>query len=186
MTSFFKYIDQIVLLSEEEKYELSNHLKPVSLNKGELFLDYNTICLKIAFIHEGLLEMLHTDDHSEKTVDFFFSNSFATDYKSFLSAKPSETQIKALKKTQLLVIEKQSLDHLYDKNIKFQKIGRIIAEKFYLEFAERIRMQSLPPKFRYEKLCFENPELIQQIPQYKIASLLGVTPEWLSKLRSKL
>lgn len=186
MTSILKYLDQIVLLSENEKNELSSHFKLVSLDKGELFLDFNDICSKIAFIQEGLMEMLHIDDFSEKTVDFFFSYSFATDYKSFLLSIPSETQIKALKKTKLLVLEKQALDNLYDKNIKYQKIGRIIAEKFYLEFAERIRLQTLPPKFRYEKLCVEHPELIQKIPQYKIASFLGVTPEWLSKLRSKL
>jgi hypothetical protein len=82
-------------------------------------------------------------------------------------------------------LEKNSLENLYEKNIKYQKIGRIMAEKFYLEFAERIRIQTLSPKFKYDKMCIENSEFIQQIPQYKIASYLGVTPEWLSKLRSK-
>ena len=185
MNNIFEYINEIVKLSDDEVTELLCHFKPVSLEKGAVFISHGKICSKIAYVQNGLLEMIYMENNSEKIVDFFFSNSFVTDYKSFLSSKPSETQIKTLKKTELLVLEKHSLESLYEKNIKYQKIGRIIAEKFYLEFAERIRIQSLSPKIRYNKMYFENSEFIQQIPQYKIASYLGVTPEWLSKLRSK-
>lgn len=185
MADIFKYLNEIVPLIDSEITDFNSVIRTMSLKKGDIFLDYGKVCTEIAFIQDGILEMIYNDGTTEKMLDFLFQNSFATNYVSFLLAKPSEIQIRAIKDSNLLCIDKKSLESLYDKNIKFQKIGRLIAENYYIEFAERIRSQFLSPKDRYEKLQNEYPELIQQIPQYKIASYLGVSAEWLSKIRSK-
>ena len=185
MSDIIQYLNTIVQLSAEESEEFSSSLNPLWLKKGEVFLEYGRISSRIAFIQEGILEMTYSDGSNEKILDFLLPNSFATNYESFLLNSPSEVQISAIKESSLLCFEKSSLEKLYNKSVNFQKIGRILAEKYYLDIIDRIRSQYQTPKIRYDKLRQTNPEVIQQIPQYKIASYLDVTPEWLSKLRSK-
>lgn len=185
MINIFKYFNAIIPLSEEEILEFNEILRPVNLAKGDSFLKYGETSNRIAYIEEGLLEMTFVEGDAENILDFFFPNSFVSDYLSFLLEKPSELQITALKDSKLMCFEKDDLDRLYDSNIKFQKIGRIITERYSIEFAQRLRTNHLPPRKRYEMLRTNFPELIQQIPQYKIASFLGVSAEWLSKLRAK-
>lgn len=186
MSNIFKYFNDITSLTEKEIIEFNDILYSIELVKGDRFLKYGNVSERIAFIEDGLLEMTFIENGDEKMLDFLFSNSFATDYLSFLLVKPSELQITALNNSKLTCFKKEDLDRLYDSNIKFQKIGRVIAEKYYIEFVQRLRMNHLPPKERYETLRKNFPEFIQQIPQYKIASYLGVSAEWLSKLRAKM
>jgi CRP-like cAMP-binding protein len=185
MPNIFKYFNDIIPLSEKEILEFNDILYPIELAKGDYFLKYGKISKKIAFIEEGLLEMTFIEEGSENMLDFLFPNSFASDYLSFLLDKPSNIQITALKNSKLMCFKKEDLNRLYDSNIKFQKIGRIIAERYYIEFVQRLRMRHLPAKERYEMLRKNFPEFIQRIPQYKIASFLGVSAEWLSKLRAR-
>jgi len=186
MPNIFKYFNDIVSLTEKEITEFKDILYPIELTKGDKFLKYGQISKRIAFIEDGLLEMTFVEDNYENMLDFLFPNSFAVDYLSFLLDKPSNNiQITALENSKLMCFKKEDLERLYDSNIKFQKIGRIIAERYYIAFVQRLRTNHLPPKERYETLRKNFPEFIQQIPQYKIASFLGVSAEWLSKLRAK-
>ena len=184
MTGIFKYFNDITPLSEKESLELEEILFQIELAKGDDFLRPGQISKRIAFIDEGLLEMTIIDNGSEKMLDFLFPNSFTSDYLSYLLNEPSNTKVTALKSSKLMCFKKEDMDRLYDSSIRFQKIGRVIAERYYIEFLQRLRMQYLPPKERYEKLRKKYPEFIQSIPQYKIASFLGVSAEWLSKLRT--
>lgn len=183
LSPVIKVLNHIVSLTEEDKELFGSRLKSVDLKKGEHFLSYGQSANLLGFVEEGLLEMLVSENDDEKMLDFIFANSFATDYACFLQNKAAETRITAIKPTKLLVISKASLEELYDANERFQKIGRLIAEKYYIAFVQRLRSMHLGPKERYNQLKEDYPEMIQQIPQYKIASYLNVSAEWLSKLK---
>ena len=185
MPNILDYFNEIVPLSEKEIMDFKSILYPVELAKGDTFLKYGQKSDRIGFIEDGLLEMTIIKDDTENMLDFLFSNSFASDYLGFLLNTTSNTQITALRKSKLMCFKKEDLDILYNSSIRFQKIGRVIAERYYISFVERLRINYLPPKERYEILRSNFPEFIQQIPQYKIASFLGVSAEWLSKLRAK-
>ena len=186
MKDLLKTINSIVSLSDNENKQLQNALQPLTLKKGEVFLKQGTTVNQIALVASGSLEMFTIDAlGNERTLDFIFAQSFATDYVSYLNNTPSEMNIRALKKTEIYIIEKIELDALFDSSINFSKLGRVITEQFFTEFAKRIRDNFLPPEQRYHKLVEDKPEWIQEIPQYKIASFLGISAEWLSKLRSK-
>lgn len=130
--------------------------------------------------------MFHIDElGNEISIDFAFPNSFTTDYVNFLSNLPSSLYIRALEPTKIYIINKSDLEILYKKSIQFQQLGRIIAEQFFIEFPKRIRNSSLPPEVRYNQIIAEKQHCIQNITQYKIASYLNISPEWLSKIRSK-
>jgi CRP-like cAMP-binding protein len=121
---------------------------------------------------------------SESIIEFLGPFEFVTDYISFLNQKPTDCNIEALRTSVLESINFYDLQKLYDHSPNFQKIGRLLAEQNFIRFGERIKSQSLPPRERYRLLC-ENTKLIQDVPQYMIASYLGVSAEWLSKIRSK-
>lgn len=101
---------------------------------------------------------------------------------TLLQAK-CEINIRAIKKSDVLVFEKDDMDILFESSIQFQKFGRVIAEQEFIRFANRLREASLTPKERYYKLAEQMPHWIQNIPQYKLASFLKISPEWLSKIR---
>ncbi len=185
MENILAFLNNIAPLSEEEISEIKKVVYQVELAKGERFLSYGETEKRIGFMEDGLLEMTFVENNSETIIDFLFPGDFACDYLSFLSAKPSDTQIEAIRKAKLFCFDKSNLDRLYGSSINFQKIGRIIAENYYVEFAQRLRTQHLSPKQKYERLQQHYPKFIQEIPQYKIASYLGVSAEWLSKIRAK-
>lgn len=179
---FLKFVD----FTEVELDQLQQLAKPDQIKKGEYLIKQGQVCDKLFFVSQGIFKLGYTNEAGEEIVlDFIFQNSFAVDYVSFLLQRPTELNIIAIKDSQLLSFDRKSIHTLYEKSIHFQKMGRLISEFYFIRFAERIKENSLPPKERYDKLVNTNGELIQEIPQYLIASYLGISPEWLSKLRAK-
>jgi CRP-like cAMP-binding protein len=177
---------QFVNFNEAELAHLNALAKHEQIKKGEYLIKHGQVCDKLYFVTKGIFKLGYTNETGEEVVlDFIFQNSFAVDYVSFLLQRPTEMDIIAVKDCQLLSFERKSILMLYEENIKFQKMGRLISEFYFIRFAERIKENSLPPKERYEKLVSTSCELILEIPQYLIASYLGISPEWLSKLRAK-
>lgn len=186
MTELEKYLSRIVNFDKAELDEISNLTKELTLNNKDFFLKEGQICNKICFLLEGLIEMTYIDENLEEhIIEFFFPNSFVTDYVSFLSNTKSDCNIRAISNSKLIYFDKDALNKLYDKSLNFQKFGRLISERYFVGFANRIKKTKLTPKQQYEMLLTENPELLQTVPQYKIASYLGISAEWLSKLRGK-
>jgi len=178
-------IKSFVNLSQTESEKLTSCLIRIELKKGDKFLCIGQQSDKIGFVVNGTLEMTMESDGNEVSIDFFLPNTFVSDYVSFISHEPSPTNITALKRTTILTINREDLENLYKSSIQFQKLGRMISEYFFIDFAKRIRDRELSIKERYNKLLKEKPQYLQEIPQYKIASFLGVSPEWLSKIRAR-
>jgi len=186
MTELEKYFSKIVNFDKEELAELNSLTKQLIVEKNGFFLKEGQTCNIIGFLLEGALEMTYVDENLEEHIlEFIFPNSFVTDYVSFLTKSKSDCNIKAISKSTIVYFDKDSINKLYDKSLNFQKFGRLISESYFLGFASRIKKTKLTPKQRYEILLTENPELLQTIPQYKIASYLGISAEWLSKVRGK-
>jgi CRP-like cAMP-binding protein len=175
----------LVPLDHSELNFLSQLIKTETFEKGKFYITNGQTSNKVSFINEGLFKMSMGDSAgSEKIIEFLGASQFVTDYISFLNQKPTNCDIVALKASVLESINFLDLQKLYEYSPNFQKIGRLLAEQNFIRFAERIKSQSLPPQERYRLLC-ENSNLIGEVPQYMIASYLGVSAEWLSKLRSK-
>ena len=118
---------------------------------------------------------------------FFFENSFATDFASFYGNKPSLLNLACQEDTITSEIKKEDLDNLYRQNINFSEIGRITAEYAFLLIEDRMRLlhtESLETKYQWMMDNF--PLVFQRVPQYHIASFLGVKPQSLSRIRAKI
>jgi CRP/FNR family transcriptional regulator, anaerobic regulatory protein len=178
-------INSIVPLSNAEWDNLDNFFEVKTLNKNNFFLEAGNICSSIAFINSGLLIYYkQLENGTETTTDFAFSGNWVTDNRSRLNNTPSFLNIKALEKTELLIISNQNLIKCFTLIPKLEKLGRILIEQAFIKITQQsIDLQTLSAGERYSKMLHEYPEIFQKVPLYHIANYLGIAPKSLSRLR---
>lgn len=178
---------QIVPLNEEELDVFTKKLVPKKLKRKEFLWLEGDVCRTVYFVNEGCLRYFHNADGTERTGQFFFENSWYTDYRSFLSEQPSLLNAQALEPTQLWALSKTDLYELYNQHPKIERFGRIMAENAYLGVHKRnLALRAETPEERYLKLIQERPKVVERISLQYIASYLGIQPESLSRIRKRL
>lgn len=174
-------------LDEDECKSLATIFYPRKLAKKDHMLLPGSVCSEIAFIVKGCLRYYYLKNDVERTGQFFFENSWFTDYESWITKQPSVVGIDALEPTELLIIQFRDLERLYDQNPKFERLGRLMAENTIIGIRNRnISLLGDSPEERYLRLMKERPKVIQRVPQHIIASYLGIEPETLSRIRKKI
>jgi CRP-like cAMP-binding protein len=109
------------------------------------------------------------------------------DLGSFLSQSKSSFYIQTLESTDALKITFEDLDKLFNSSLIFMKLGKVMAERSTINLIKRsVSLLKDDAKHRYLNLMKERPSLIQRVPQFMIASYLGVTPESLSRIRKEI
>lgn len=183
----FQNINKIINLSEEEYEQFHSYTQTVKLKRKELLLSEGDICKYSYFVSKGCLRYFYSVDGHEHTGQFFFENNWYTDLESFLTGKPSRQNIEALEPTQILTISKDSLEKLYLLNPKFERFGRLMAERAFIGIKQRTEMlTNQSAEERYINLIRDRPKVIERIPQHYIASYIGIQPQSLSRIRKKL
>jgi CRP/FNR family transcriptional regulator, anaerobic regulatory protein len=181
-----KYFDQFLPLNDDEWNAFEKCLSKEEVKKKEFLLKEGQVGDFIAFVAEGSLRFYVLREGEEKVIAFFFAGSFVSNYRSFLTNLPSEYYIEVLQDTLIYRIRKNELVNLYDQFPKIERLGRLIAENLYLMVAKRLdSFLFKSPKERYEELLAQNSRLPEEVPQYMIASYLGVKPETLSRIRAR-
>lgn len=181
------YLSRFVNLTEEELTHFTRKMTPRKLRRKEVLLQEGDISHSVAFINKGCVRYYYLVDGEEHTGQFFFENSFVTDYESFIREEPSRQNIDALEKSELLLLTKTNLYQLYNENPKFERFGRLMAENAYLGLRRRNNeLLNLNPEERYLQLIKQRPKVIERIPQHYIASYLGIQPESLSRIRKRI
>lgn len=141
----------------------------------------------VTFINKGGFRFFTIVDEKELTCDFIFENDYISEYEGFLKRTPANIYIQALEDTEVIKFHYDDVQNCYEKYPQIQKFGRLIAEKFLLDVIERSNsLLFSTPEDRYNKLVLDKPELLQRVPQYMIASFIGVTPEALSRIRKRM
>jgi CRP-like cAMP-binding protein len=180
------YFDQFLKLNDTEWTDFESCLTKVGIKSKEQILQQGEHCNFIAFIQEGIFRFYFDNDGEEKITAFFFSGDFVTNYRSFLTGKPSTHFIEAMQDAVIYKINLHELQSLYDKHKNIERLGRLIAENLYLTVANRLdSFMFQSPADRYNDLFKRNSKLLQEIPQYMIASYLGIKPETLSRIRAR-
>jgi len=180
-------IEQILSLGGNDKETFNSLFKPISLSKGDLFIKEGQYVNKVGFITKGCMMCVYHKDGKEYIDEFSIENEFITDYFSFLTDTPSSKDVKCLEDCEIFVLQKEDLYSLYEKSHKFERIGRLIAEGLFMNWEQKSKSLVLDTaEERYVKLIKERPSISQRVPQYLIASFLGVTPETVSRIRNKL
>jgi len=187
LDAIFNHINRFTDLSEEEQAVLGTMLKTTSYKKKAFLHEAGEICKGNYFVVKGCLRLYFIDiKGAEQTTQFAIENWWISDLTSYLMHKPSDFYIQAAEETQVIVLERRDYDELFDKLPKLERYFRLIFQK--LHQASQIRIKYLYSQTAEERYVNFNklfPEFVQRVPQYMLASYLGFTPEFLSKIRAK-
>lgn len=180
-------VKSIVKINETEEAAFTSILSVKTFKKKEFLLQEGRICNKIFFINSGCMRAFYNVEGIENTVQFFFANSWYTDYESFLTGQPTVENMQALEPCEVVLFSKVDLYKIYNDYPIFERLGRMQAENAFLSLSKLNKMLSNEePEERYLNLLKRRPELVDKIPQHYIASYLGIKPESLSRIRKRL
>lgn len=181
------FIRRIVQPNEEEWEAFTRIVNFKKLKKKDLLLEEGQVCNFIAFVNSGILREYSFQNDKETTVDFVQENQFTSDYQSFIMHVPSKQYLEALTDVDLLILKKEAINALYDQYKIWERFGRLIIERVFCNAeAKRKKIIATSHDEQYRDFAVAYPQIVQQVPQYYIASYLGLTPEHLSRLRKKV
>lgn len=177
-----KYIQ----LTNAEKEFFVKKIQYKKIKRKENWLEYGEVCKHSAFVTSGCLRGYTVDrDGSEHVLSFAPRDWWMADMYSLISQKPGTLTVEALEDTEVLLLSKVSQEELYHDLPKFERFFRILVEKSLVANQQRlIDSLSLTAEERYNIFCHRYPTLIDHLPQKQIASYIGVTPEFFSRMRS--
>jgi CRP-like cAMP-binding protein len=187
MTELYKYLNYISPLQDQTWERVKEIFFETSLKKGEYFIREGQIAKKIGFLTKGIIRAFYRNaEGTEYNKHFFTVNSIVGGYSSLITASPNKINQQALTDCDLLVAKYADVTRLYDKFSDFERIGRKLAEFYFVEKEQReVEIVLLDADKRYAIFQQTYPQLEQLIPQYHIASYLGITPTQLSRIRRK-
>jgi CRP-like cAMP-binding protein len=182
-----KYFDRLISLNKEEKELVAEKFCPRLFRKRQYALQEGDICTQFYFVVRGCLRMYKIDDRGGTHIlQFAAENYWINDLGSFHGTKPSALNIDAIEDTVVLQISRDDLIQLYIGAPKFDRIFRVLIENSFVRLQERLLQNiSSTAEERYHSFLEIYPHLVNRLSQVQIASFLGITPEFLSRLRSR-
>jgi CRP-like cAMP-binding protein len=183
-----RYFGRYLQLDEQECALLEARAVLRRVKRRNYILQEGDICKHYSFVLEGCLKMYGTDKKGiEHNVQFASENEWMSDIGSFHSEKPSRFYIEALEPSHIIQISKPHLIFLYENVPKIDRIFRIIIEEKFVELQNHVLKNiSFNAQERYQAFLEQYPDLSLRLPNTQIASYLGITPEFLSKVRKDL
>jgi len=184
----FNYIAQYVTLTNTEEDFLTSRLSSRKYLKGQYILQQGDISQTECFIISGCTKMFYLDDNGQEHIIMFsIEDWWTSDLGSFISQTPSDFNVQCLENTEIIQFSYDNIEEIFSKIPKLERFFRKIIEKAFVASQKRIiRNFSLTAKERYVIFRNSYPKIEQRIPQYMIASYLGITKEFLSKIKSQL
>lgn len=186
--SILKHIQQKVSLTEEEETILVTKLKRRTYPKGQYIVQGGDVCKYQTFILSGKVRTFYLDDNgNEHIVAFGIEDWWVGDICSFTTQTPAEFNTQCLEETTVVQITYEDMEQLYEEIPNLERYFRIIIQKAYGNVSKRIvRNHSMSAKERYLLFVETYPEIVNRVPQYMIASYLGITKEFLSTIRKQI
>jgi len=188
VTALLQYFEKIFPLNNQEREEIAKNFTERSVKRRAMILQQDDICKHFTFVVKGCFKMYVVDmGGKEHNLQFAVENDWITDLSSFYAAEPSNVYIEAMEHSVVLQIKHDDLLELYIKYHKFDRNFRIIVERKYIELQNRMLQNiSLTANIRYIQFIKKNPHLANRLPGSQIASYLGITPEFLSKVKKEI
>ena len=179
------YLGRITPIDHSDIIEFVAHSRLMTYKKNEVFLREGETCNKLLFCHKGAFRYFLTKEGNDFTKDFCLdtTNPFCTNYTSFLTQTPSLINISSLENSVVSVWSEGYIRELFE-TLPWLVFARKIAELLFIRKEKReISLLLDSAEERYQKFTKEFKDVMQRVPQYHIASYLGITPESLSRIR---
>ena len=188
MEIILQNIAKIVALTPEEEFLFLSKTTTHKYKAKTILLNAGEVANYTYFVNSGVLRSFNINDNIvEHVMSFACSGWWISDMYSLLSQKPGNLFIQVLEDAEVVLLSKENQEALYKEIPKLERFFRILTENSLVAHQERLMDNlSLTAEERFEKFCNKHHDLIRKVPQKQIASYLGVTPEFFSKMKSKL
>jgi CRP/FNR family transcriptional regulator len=181
------HINTFVKLDDHETALVSNSVGLVTVRKKKFILKADEICRANYFVSKGCMRLYFINRNGQEQItQFGLENWWITDYSSLETGQPSIYYIQAIEDSELISLSKKTMEDILLKVPKLERYFRIIFQKAHTASMRRFEyMRDQTDEERYRQFVTLFPEFVQRIPQYMLASYLGFTPQFLSKIRGK-
>ena len=188
METFKAHLDKFITVSEEEFASIFSFFKVLEVKKKENLMSEGDFCKFKYFVLKGCLRKFFINEKGvEQTTEFAIENWWLADNFAFEQQVKTEFNIQAVEKSIIMMIDFQSQELLLEKHPIMERYFRMIYQRAYSAAEKRIRyLYEMSKEEYYIQFSTLYPWFIQRIPQYLVASFLGLTPEYLSEIRAKL
>ena len=186
--NIIKHIGKHISFTDEETSLFKSKLIHRKLRKRQYLLQSGDVCRHYTYVNKGFLRLYYIDENdNEHNLLLATEDKWITDIGSFHLKKPSSFFIDALEPSEVFQIKYSDLINLYLTNSKYDRIFRVYLEYDFIALQQRLLLNiSSTAEHRYLVFCEMYPHLLQRLPLTHIASYIGITPEFLSKIRNKL
>lgn len=181
------YINRFISLTDEEAEQVSSAFKEVKVKKRQFIVQPNFVAKHRSYVLKGAFRAYVVDDNGQDhTIAFAIEDWWITDYNAYILQQPATMFVVALEDSVILQIDQQAEQQLKSSNHKFETFFRIRAERTAAFMQQRIIANlTQTAEERFEHFEKKYPHIMQRVPQYALASYLGMTTEFLSRIRNK-
>jgi CRP-like cAMP-binding protein len=181
------YLNLVPYLTKADLEALDACLIVRRIPKGDFLVKAGQVCRYVSFLNSGLARLFYNFEGKDISIGFVVPGDYTSEYESFLTQKPASQSIEALSDLEVVDLGYNDMQRLYKEYPAYQEFGRKIAEMLFIYLNQRnTALLALSPEDRYRHMIADQPALLQQVPQYMLASFMGVTPEHLSRIRKKI
>lgn len=175
-------------LSEDELKMFNTYFKSKVISKKDYLLKEGETCKYEAFVIKGCFRVFSIDKNGNENVLYFaIKDWWLSDIDSFTNQIPSQLFIQAIEDSEILLISRSDKVKAYQKIPKIERLFRIMTQKFLVSNQRRIlQKQSLTSEERYQYFLANYPQIAQKITNIQLASYLGISHEFVSKIRRKI
>lgn len=183
-----KNIAKITELTEAEKNLFTSKLTVLKLKPKTILVKKGEVADKTYFVNEGCVRVFTTDTEGvEYSVYFAPKDYWVSEMYSYFSGQPSEQYLETILPSEIVCLDKKDQQELFEKIPKLDRFFRILIERSVVSHQQRI-IDNLTKSAEERYINFEKKyaSIVHEIPQKQIASYIGVTPEFFSKMKSRM
>lgn len=187
LEKLFAHFDDYLPLGKLEKDDLAKRVVERRIKRRQFIFQNGDICQSYTFILEGCVRMYYTDEKGkEHNIQFASENEWISDIGSLHNQVPSRMSIEAIEPSHILQIAREDLWYLYTNYHVIDHNFRVIVEDNFIEMQNRVLQNISSTAYeRYASFLEHYPQLSNRLPNIQIASYLGITPEFLSKIKAE-
>jgi CRP-like cAMP-binding protein len=183
-----RHVSRTCPFTEEELRIFDSLLEVRKVKKKTYLLQPGEVCTFEAYINKGCIRNYYIDEHgSEVILQFAIEDWWSSDIGSFHEQRPSNMFIETLEDCELLVLTVETKEELLRLVPKFERVFRIMVQRNLTALQNRLMNTiALNAEEKYLDFTRRYPTIAQRVPQHHIASFLGISPEFLSKVRGRI